>query len=94
MDSKAGIHVIVRGLVQGVSFRHFVGVNAHSLGLTGYVRNLPSGNEVELVAQGDRSPLEELLRIVEDGPPGSIVEHVEVNWTDYSSNYPSFTVRR
>ncbi len=94
MNDRAGVYVIVRGIVQGVSFRHFVSVNARSLRLTGYVQNLPSGNEVEIVAQGNRGPLKQLLMIVEDGPPGSVVEHVEVNWSDYSSDYPSFTVRR
>lgn len=94
MDDKAGIHVVVRGLVQGVGFRHFVRVNARSLGLTGYVLNLSSGNEVEIVAYGGRGPLQELLRIIGDGPPGSVVEQLEVNWTDYSADYSSFTVRR
>ena len=94
MDYKAGLHVVIRGLVQGVRFRYFVLVKARHLGLAGYVRNLPSGNEVEVLAKGNRSALQELLSVLEDGPPGSVVEHVEVTWTDYSTDYSAFTVRR
>ncbi|MSQ15581.1 MAG: acylphosphatase [Dehalococcoidia bacterium] len=94
MEYNAGLHAVIRGFVQGVSFRRFVLVNARRLGLTGYVLNLPSGNEVEVLAKGDRSALQELLSMLKDGSTGSIVEHVEVTWTDYSTDYATFTVRR
>ena len=41
---------IVRGIVQGVAFRHHTKVRARELGLAGWVRNLPDGS-VEVTAE-------------------------------------------
>ncbi|MFW6151182.1 MAG: acylphosphatase, partial [Chloroflexota bacterium] len=41
----------VHGRVQGVFFRDFVRTTATKLGLSGYVRNLPTG-DVEVRAEG------------------------------------------
>ena len=48
----AAIHLEVTGLVQGVGFRWFVRERARALHLSGWVRNLESGN-VEVAAAGD-----------------------------------------
>lgn len=75
----AHLRCLVTGRVQGVGFRFFVQREARKLGLTGWVRNLPTG-EVELEASGDRSDLEMLLRHLEQGPPLSRVDRVDVHW--------------
>ena len=46
--------VIVRGLVQGVAFRHYTSLAAERHRVTGWVKNLPDGR-VEVVAQGDET---------------------------------------
>ncbi len=46
--------ILVTGLVQGVGFRYFALRTASELGLTGYARNLATG-EVEIEAQGRAS---------------------------------------
>ncbi len=51
-------HFLVEGRVQGVGFRHWTARTALSLGLTGWVRNLPDGS-VEVQAQGKGNPLRE-----------------------------------
>lgn len=88
----ASLHAIVRGRVQGVFFRAFVQTHANALGLTGYVRNLPSGT-VEVQVEGDRRKLEELLRSLYQGPPSAKVDNVEVHWGDYSGDFHGFSVR-
>ena len=50
MDVAA--HIIVKGRVQGVSYRYFTIDRANSLGLTGWVRHVPDGT-VEVWAEGD-----------------------------------------
>jgi len=92
MDAAA-YRAVVRGIVQGVFFRAFVRRHARKLGLTGYVRNLPSGYEVEVVAEGDRKALEELLEYLKQGPPEARVDHVNVEWREYSGKFRSFDIR-
>ncbi len=38
------VHILVKGLVQGVGFRAFVRRNAKRLGIKGFVRNLPTAS--------------------------------------------------
>ncbi|WP_069808314.1 acylphosphatase [Vulcanisaeta thermophila] len=72
------VHVLVRGLVQGVGFRAFVARNARRLGVKGFVRNLPDGFTVEVVAEGEEDSVNKLLELIRRGPPGAVVEDVEV----------------
>jgi acylphosphatase len=93
MAERASIFVSVHGLVQGVYFRSFVQRQARTLGLTGYVRNLPDGITVEVRAEGDREKLEELVKRVNLGPPEARVDRIEVEWTEYSDKFRDFRVR-
>ncbi|MEX2598915.1 MAG: acylphosphatase [Dehalococcoidia bacterium] len=76
------LHAFVHGRVQGVFFRQTTESQAHRLGLRGWVRNLPDGNTVEVLAQGARQELEELLSFLHHGPPGANVEQVKAEWRD------------
>jgi acylphosphatase len=93
MADLASVQATVYGRVQGVFFRAFVSRQATQLGLTGYVRNLPDGEAVEVHAEGERKQLAELLSYLKIGPPGAKVEEVETNWSKYTGNYPHFSVR-
>lgn len=53
--------MIFKGEVQGVGFRAACRRIAHRLNLTGFARNLPSG-DVELLAQGEKASLEVILK--------------------------------
>lgn len=66
----------VRGRVQGVGFRWWTRTRARALGLAGTVRNCPDGT-VEVRVRGDDEPVEELRRLLSDGPPGARVDGVE-----------------
>ena len=68
---------VVAGRVQGVGFRYFVIGKARILGLQGYVRNDSAGN-VEVIAQGTRPMLEQLLVLLRQGPPAAEVYDVSL----------------
>jgi acylphosphatase len=92
-DDRARLHLIVRGRVQGVFFRHATMEEARSLGLTGWVRNLPSGDEVEIVAEGLRRNLQMLWAWAHTGPPGARVQDVTEEWSEYRGEFTSMRVR-
>jgi acylphosphatase len=74
--------------VQGIYFRAFTEREARDLGLRGWVRNLPSGREVEVLAEGRRRDLETLLRFLHHGPPGALIESVDVHWGPAQGGLP------
>jgi len=92
MADVAHLSATVYGRVQGVFFRYFVRSEAKGLGLKGYVRNLASGDAVEVQAEGEKRQLNKLLRQLKVGPPGARVERVEVKWVDYSGRFDDFSV--
>ena len=89
----ASIQVIVHGSVQGVFFRDFTCRWAASLGVTGYVQNMPDGVNVAVHAEGERQKLEELVVQLKQGPPGAVVKRVDVIWYEYSGDYVRFNVK-
>ena len=86
------LHARIYGVVQGVGFRHFVWKQALRLNLTGWVRNRRDGS-VEVVAEGPRSALEDLLQELHRGPWGARVDRVEVSWEPASQEFLDFEVR-
>jgi len=86
------VRVIVRGLVQGVGFRAFIMRQALRLGLKGYVRNLPDGSTVEIVAEGPLEYLEKLIDAARKGPPGARVDSVSVEYSEATGEYSDFSV--
>jgi acylphosphatase len=89
----ANLSVTVYGRVQGVFFRYFVRNVAKKLNLKGYVRNLASGDTVEVQAEGEKRQLNKLLEQLRIGTPGARVERVEVKWADYSGGFGNFSIR-
>ena len=83
----------VRGRVQGVGFRYFVQAHAGQLGLTGHTRTLSDGRTVEVVAEGNRAALEQLVSALRQGPPGSHVERVDTSWSPATGQFRTFCVR-
>ena len=85
------IHMIVRGLVQGVGFRYFAVQVAERLSIVGFVRNLPTG-EVEIVAEGDERALEKFLAEIRRGPPTADVTDVKVWEEPPSGKFSRFSI--
>jgi len=92
MADVAHLSAIVYGRVQGVFFRYFVRNVAKRLNLKGFVRNLASGDAVEVQAEGEKRQLNKLLEQLKIGSPGARVERVEVKWTDYSGEFDDFSI--
>lgn len=59
-------YIIVDGRVQGVGFRFFCTMNARTLDLTGWVRNMDNGM-VEMEVQGEESSIEKFIRNIKKG---------------------------
>jgi acylphosphatase len=76
---EARARVIVAGRVQGVSFRMATRDRARSRSVTGWVRNRPDG-AVEAVFEGPAESVRSLVDWCGRGPPGAVVETVEVAW--------------
>jgi acylphosphatase len=91
MSNKAAFKAVVCGRVQGVSYRYFVQRRAEAIGLTGYTKNLRDGS-VEVVAEGEREQLEQLIVRLKVGPRDARVDQVDVNWSDYSGKYDGFDI--
>jgi acylphosphatase len=71
------IAITVRGLVQGVYFRHSTRTLAQETGITGTVCNRPDGS-VKILATGSSDQLEKLIQWCHKGPSRSVVTSVEV----------------
>jgi len=89
MDARANI--FVSGLVQGVFFRDHTQRWATSLNLTGWVRNLRDGR-VEILAEGDKEKIDELISRLNEGPPSSQVDSVNVKWEEYKGEFEDFRI--
>lgn len=87
------LEATVRGRVQGVGFRFFVQRQAARLKLAGYVRNGADGRSVEVVAEGERPALEQLLDALRRGPIGAYVEAVDVAWQPATGRFEGFSIR-
>lgn len=74
---RARWRVQVFGRVQGVFFRRYAQLTAHSLGLIGWVRNEPDGS-VQAEIEGPIEKLELFVKWAHRGSPGAQVSRVEV----------------
>ncbi len=66
--------------------------NARRLGVKGFVRNLPDGFTVEIVAEGPDEAIDQLISIVSKGPPGAIVEDIEVSYEEPRNEFNDFEI--
>lgn len=67
--------IIVKGRVQGVGYRAFTFKLAKSLGLVGYVKNMPDGT-VKIEAEGTKENLDRFAVLCEKGPGWAYVEKI------------------
>jgi acylphosphatase len=65
---------------------------AGDLGLRGWVRNRRDGS-VEIVAEGKKEKLSELLRVLQRGSRSSTVTEVKEQWLENSGEFHGFSVR-
>ena len=92
MTEKVRTHIIVEGRVQGVFFRYTACQQADRLGVTGWVMNRRDGN-VEIVAEGTKEAVDELVRWCRRGPSGAHVTDVRITNEPFSGEFESFDTR-
>jgi acylphosphatase len=89
---KVRAHVLISGRVQGVLFRAYTQQAAHERRVRGWVRNTQDGR-VEAVLEGDRERVDDMIRWCHRGSPYSGVTAVDVQWQEYTGEFPDFSVR-
>ena len=89
---KSRIHIFIRGDVQGVFFRSGTISKANGLGLAGWVRNRSDGS-VEIVAEGEKEKLEELLSWCRNGPSGARVDEIKYDWEKAKDEFGGFSAK-
>lgn len=90
MDAR--LHIFVFGDVQGVFFRANTQDKARELGLRGWVRNARDGS-VEIVAEGEKEALEQLLEWCSHGPAAATVSRLEHAWLENKDEFNDFRIR-
>lgn len=86
------IHAFVSGMVQGVSFRSTTIKIAKSLGIKGWIRNLPD-NRVEIIAEGEKDKIDALIEFLKKGPPAAKVDNVDVKIEKYNGEFKDFNIK-
>ena len=88
---KYSAEIIVSGLVQGVGYRYFVTKIARRMELTGWVKNLLSG-EVEIEVEGPKGLVETLIAELKAGNAWAVVRNIEVVWEKFQGKYTGFDI--
>jgi len=86
---KVRAHVFVSGIVQGVFFREKTKQQAESLGVNGWVRNLPDGR-VEAVFGGEEQAVKALVKYCNHGPSHARVTNIDALWEPYRGEFSRF----
>jgi acylphosphatase len=84
--------VVIHGIVQGVFFRASTRDEARSIGVGGWVKNLPDGS-VEALFEGEKKKVEAIVAWCHKGPTGARVDKVDIVWEQYKGEYALFDVR-
>jgi len=89
---ESRIEIIVKGIVQGVGFRYYILRKANNLKLNGFVGNLDNG-DVQIIAEGEKYLLDELINYAKVGPINSSVESFSVVLSEFKNEFKNFEVR-
>ena len=76
--------------MQGVGFRYQMRSRAQSLGLGGFVRNLPDGS-VDAAFEGEDERVDSMVEWCSHGPAGAHVSNLDVSW-ERPTGEPGFKV--
>ena len=85
------VHLLIRGRVQGVWYRQSTLAMARSMGLAGWVRNLPTG-EVEALIEGEADVVEQMVSWCRQGPPAAQVSGLDTEHLTPEGLTPPFQI--
>ena len=88
---KSSVHILVTGKVQGVFFRQATKVIAVKNNVTGWVKNLESG-QVEILLEGDIQNVNSVIDWCHNGPANSRVDEIKTKQQEFSGQYSNFKV--
>jgi len=88
---RKAVLALIRGRVQGVGFRYEARSVARSLGISGWITNLPDGG-VETYAEGPETDVNRFVTWLNHGPPGAHVASVDLSERPPKHQYSSFSV--
>ncbi|MBS3812905.1 carbamoyltransferase HypF [Candidatus Bipolaricaulota bacterium] len=92
--NKAGLRVLINGVVQAVGFRPFIYRIAIDNDLTGWVKNLGDAG-VEVLVQGEESHLEAfLVDLREKKPPLAEIDTVETEYVEFDEGITEFSIKK
>ena len=89
--SMLRVHVIIRGMVQGVFFRAHTRDEPKRYNLTGWVKNRRDGG-VEAIFEGKKEDVRKVIGWCHKGPPWAHVTDVHVDWEDYTGEFKDFSI--
>jgi acylphosphatase len=94
-------HLFIKGEVIGVGFRAWTKIQAKQQRINGWVRNVydkpevfGNGGGVEVLVQGEQSKVDEMITLLEKGPPIARVDDVEVMWQEPKEIIEGFEIRK
>lgn len=74
---QKSLNITIYGKVQNVGFRYYTNKNARTLGIKGFVKNMPDGS-VYVEAEGDADIMNTFLEFCKNGPLWSRVDKINV----------------
>src|SRR3989344_233296 len=92
-------HLLIQGDVIGVGFRAWTKIQSKITHTSGWVRNVydrtdvfgPSGG-VEVVIQGEKQAIEDMIDHIKEGSPISRVDNVEISFEDPKEIFEEFSI--
>jgi len=84
------VHIIFKGIVQGVGFRERTRRMARSLNVFGWIRNNPDGT-VEAIFKGSPESVEKLIQYCENGISDAIVTEKIMEYQE-EGNFEDFKI--
>jgi len=85
------VHLYISGKVQGVYFRQGMKEAAEKNNVNGWVRNLPD-KRVEAVLEGAESNVEAVIDWSRIGPPGGVVEDLQIKEEKHKGEFSNFEI--
>ena len=90
-QKNQAVKIIIKGRVQGVSYRYFTLRQAQTFNIFGWVRNEPDG-DVKVYAEGDSQSLDQFINYLKKGPSFSRVDDVILKWESEDKSYNEFNI--
>lgn len=87
-------HLTISGRVQGINFRASLREKAQSAKITGWARNVPSG-EVEAILEGEEKKIRDLIEWCRNNNSYPLrVDKIQCNMRKYQGEFKKFEIKR